>query len=31
MWKMAARSIVKDYLEDALQDEIAAGKVKVTL
>ena len=31
MWKLAARDAVKRYLETALCDEIAAGKVKVTL
>lgn len=31
MWKLAARDAVKHYLETALCDEIAAGKVKVTL
>lgn len=31
MWKLAARDAVKCYLETALCDEIAAGKVNVTL
>ena len=31
MWKLAAREAVKNHLETALCDEIAAGKVKVTL
>ena len=31
MWKLAARDAVKRYLETALCDEIAAGKVNVTL
>ena len=31
MWKLAARDAVMRYLETTLWDEIAAGKVKVTL
>ena len=31
MWKLAARDAVMRYLETALRDEIAAGKVKVIL
>ena len=31
MWKLAARDAVYRYLETALRDEIATGKVKVTL